>query len=131
MSLIIYYSDISEIKNEQTEEHLQQEEYIDSYLNLDNADNGNITAPVIDYQKVYAKMLYPASMKRKNAEAFFQVRIFVNRNGNLSVSVPDNIERAFADSVTKAFKNITVQPALLDGKPIDVTFTIPIQFVLN
>lgn len=105
-------------------------QYIDTYIDLDTSENSDLVRPVIDMKKIYSRIVYPSSMRRKNIETSFQVRVFIDKLGNVTITIPPNVDSSFRQAVQNAFKKIKAQPATLNDKPIDVSFTIPIQFSL-
>ena len=119
-------------QTEQPENTVEQEEvqtYIGTYLDADSS-NEDLVFPEIDLQKVYSRVIYPAALKRKNIEASFTVRVFVNKNGTIKLSFPEGINSAFVKAIEKAFSGISAKPAYYKSKPTDVTFTIPFEFTL-
>lgn len=105
------------------------ETYIGSYLNADSA-NDDLVFPEIDLDKVYSGIIYPVALKRKNIESSFTVRVFVNKEGLISLSFPEGVNSSFIKSIEKAFDGIKATPAVFKGNPTDVTFTIPFEFSL-
>ena len=70
-------------------------------------------------------------MKKRNIEAKFTAQIFVDEDGGLTVSFPENVQKPFIQALNSAFKGVNIEPAHLNGNPISSTFRIPINFVLQ
>lgn len=119
-----------EVGSKNFEETDDTESFIGGYLDIDSVSE-KITLPEIDLNKVYSKIVYPASLRRKNIEASIHLRVYVDKNGNITLQFPDGTHSAFISSIEKAFKGIKAKPAVYNDKATDVTFTIPIIFELK
>ncbi len=120
----------SEIYEEIIEPGPETETFTGSYLEVDSVSE-NLTLPEIDFKKVYSRIVYPASLRRKNIETSIALKVYVDKDGNISLQFPNGTNSAFISSIEKAFKGIKAKPAIYNGNPADVTFIIPIIFELQ
>lgn len=100
-------------------------------FDLDDGIPSDIVPPDFDIKQVYSKIVYPHGMKKKNIEASFSVRVFVFSDGSIEFVFPDGVQTDFVIAVKQAFKGIQISPAAINGKPVDVVFSIPFSFVLK
>lgn len=121
-----------QIQEENQQEPIQTDivQQFDQCFDLDSTSE-TITAPIIDLKTVYSKIVYPISMKKKNIQARFDIRVYVSKNGDVSINIPKSVQTAFSDVVSKAFSGIRAVPAQYKGKNVDVTFSIPMTFELK
>ena len=98
------------------------------------AGKDGVTNPVlIDKSKVLPT--YPEVARKSKIMGHVILQAMIDRDGRVRdievVNVEPKGNKEFADSAIKAVKQWRYEPARLDGAPVDVYFTIRIEFKLD
>ncbi|MCX6953505.1 MAG: energy transducer TonB [Verrucomicrobia bacterium] len=73
---------------------------------------------------------YPDDMKRDGVSGVVMVKCTIDAQGNVTTSIVEKSSNAaFEKPAVEALKKWKFKPARADGKPIEVTVSIPIKFV--
>jgi TonB family protein len=73
---------------------------------------------------------YPAKAKRKHIEGTVKLRATIATDGSVQHLEVKEGDPILAESALKAVKKWTYEPALVDGKPVEVEATIVVNFQL-
>ena len=87
--------------------------------------------PLVEFPKwVYQNLRYPEEARRANASGTALVEFTVNPDGTVSdINVQESPHYSITKEIIKIFSESPLwTPAYLDGKPIGVTYTMPLTF---
>lgn len=84
------------------------------------------------YEYIRAKLIYPASARKKNIEAKVLVRFAIMQDGKADyIEILSKTPEIFNVEVIKLIKSMPKwKPGMNDGKPVPVYFTLPFVFKL-
>ena len=69
-------------------------------------------------------VVYPPSMRKRNIEAFFEVKVHVNKEGYYELEFPSHVQQAFINAIEKAFKGKR-------SKLRNADYILPVEFCLK
>ena len=82
---------------------------------------------------IQANVVYPESALTKNEQGFVYVKFVVNRDGSIEqVSIRKGVSEALDKEALRVVKSMPNWiPGKEEGKPVRVSFTLPISFRLS
>ena len=93
----------------------------------------NFTNPRL-IEKSKKPPVYPEAARRRGIVGLVILYAVIHKDGtvgDIRVARVPTVEIGFEEAATNAVRKWKYEPALLDGKPIDVTFTIIVDFKMN
>lgn len=90
------------------------------------------TAPVINTALLAKQIIYPPIAKRQRREGVVLLRLFISNKGEIeNIVIVDDPGYGFGEAAKRAFKNIDIEAATIEGEPVAVTFLFPLRFTLQ
>lgn len=85
---------------------------------------------------ISSKLNYPEQMKKNNKEGTTILTFIINEFGQLKhptiiKSVTPEFDQAARDCLFNLAQDITWNPGMINGKPVNVIYTLPIKFKLE
>jgi len=88
--------------------------------------------PIGGVKEIAKNVKYPESAKKDGVQGKVFVKVFVDKNGNVTNTIILTSLNADCDKAAEtAIKKIKFEPAQMDGKNVDAEVTIPIMFKLD
>ncbi len=88
--------------------------------------------PIGGVKEIGKNVKYPESAKEEGIQGKVLVKVFVNKNGNVTKTMIITSLNADCDKAAEtAIKKTKFEPAQIDGKNVDAKVTIPIMFKLD
>lgn len=85
---------------------------------------------------ISSKLVYPEQMKKNNKEGTTILTFIINEFGQLKhptiiKSVTPEFDQAARDCLFNLAQDITWKPGMINGKPINVIYTLPIKIAIR
>lgn len=93
--------------------------------------------PVIEIEKFGQCLMYPDSLRKEGIEEDVILRVLINKFGKIVLIKYDNLHsKLFIEEAVRCLSKLNnikgaIQPALIDGEPIDMWIYIPIRYRLT
>ena len=88
--------------------------------------------PIGGMNTIYKKLVYPVVAKEKKIEGIVKIRVFIEKNGEVSsAQVVEGIGYGCDENARLSVYYTRFKPGLQKGKRMKVQMEIPIEFILN
>jgi TonB family protein len=105
----------------------------ENYDTVYNYRDSMVKSPNYNFFKLCQKVHYPESAKNKKIQGKVVIEFIINKEGEIpNIEVLKSIEKNIDIEAKSLIANIKkLEPGKINGKPVNVKFAIPINFVMN